>query len=233
MRDDEGEPTPTKPVVVRIAAVRVEPTTATATTRREEARIAIRNDEFVHGDDPPKPHRLELLVGEHLTDQAGDFRVRGREFHLSRLITDLLRDATAIAEKQTLQNRNLVSHASRRLEVIGQQNLLGISRFDPIALRFKTLDPLLAGRAVGGDGEVDDPINLAPTFGGFGNLPLAGINAPNCLIGVCDLHLLHQILDEGVQFTGQHIGNNKFLVHDCLLRTRLCAFVFLSSEAEP
>lgn len=232
LREDEGEAVHTTPPA-GIAAARVEPTTAITAIRREEARTATSFDGLVHDDDPPKPHGFELLVREHLTDQAGNFGVRGREFHLSRLVADLLGDAIAVAEEQALQNCNFVSHTRRRLEVIGQQNLPGIGRFDAEAFLLETLDPLLAGCAVGGDGEVDDAVGFAPALDRLGHLPLAGIDAPNSLVGVRDLHLLHQILDEGVQFTGQHIGDNEFLIHDGLHRTQLCVFIFLSSEAEP
>lgn len=125
-------------------------------------------DGFVYSDDVPQTHALELIVRKVLTDEAGDFRIRGREFHLTRLLANDLDEDVVFVEEEALQNGNLIGHATRRLEVIGAQNAFcSISNLE--FFLFETLDPRFAARSIGSDGEVDDAVLFTPTFGGFGD----------------------------------------------------------------
>ncbi|KKR03732.1 MAG: hypothetical protein UT30_C0020G0001 [Candidatus Uhrbacteria bacterium GW2011_GWF2_39_13] len=80
----------------------------------------------MHGNDVPKTHGLDFLVRELFADETRDFRVRGREVHLIRLIADVLGGAVIIRKERPLQNGNLIGHATGRLEILGAQNTFGI-----------------------------------------------------------------------------------------------------------
>jgi len=127
LRDKERESAPTIPPVVRIDVVRIEPTTVNTTKSRKEVRKAVRIfDRLMHGNDVPKTHGLDFLVRELFADETRDFRVRGREVHLIRLIADVLGGAVIIRKERPLQNGNLIGHATGRLEILGAQNTFGI-----------------------------------------------------------------------------------------------------------
>ena len=162
LRHGKREPEATKPPVVRPAAACAEPATTAVTVRAQQVRTAVGIvDGFVHGNDVPKTHRFDLLVRELQTDEAGQFGVRYDELAQGALGTNLPRDSVVVLEEHTLENGNFGRHATRRLEVRRTEHLLGIVIYAE-TIAFQTLDPVLAGRAVGGDAEVDDAVFLAP-----------------------------------------------------------------------
>ncbi len=162
VRHSEREPVATKPPAVRSVAVRVEPATIAETAREQQARIAVGVvDRFVHGNDPDQTHSFDLLIRELLTDEAGQFCVRLRESALVGLGADLLGDPVVVLEEHTLENGDFSRDTVRRLEVRASEHLFGmVSDAETVVLQ--TLDPVLAGRAVGGDAEIDDVVFLAP-----------------------------------------------------------------------
>ena len=118
LRHGEREPAATTPPDARPAAVRVEPRTTAATARAQQERSAVGVvDGFVHGNDVPQPHRLDLLVRELLTDEAGQFGVRLRKLALVGLGANLLRDPVVVLEEHALENGDFGRHAVGRLEV--------------------------------------------------------------------------------------------------------------------
>ena len=148
MRHGEREPVDTIPPVERLPAERVEPATIVGTVRAQQERIAVGVvDGFVHGNDVPQTHLLDLLVRELLTDEAGQFGVRLRELALVGLGADLLRDPVVVLEEHALENGDFGRHAVGRLEVRRTEHLLGVVS-DAETVAFQTLDPVLAGRAV-------------------------------------------------------------------------------------
>ena len=155
------------PPVVRPVAVRVQPATTTATVHAKQARTANGTlDGFMHGNDPPETHLLDLLVGKLLTDETGDFGVRGFEHTGGRECANLLGGSIVVLEEHALEDGNLGHDATSRLEVFGPEHALGIVP-DPEAFLLEACDPFLAGRAVTRDREVDDTILLAPGTLGF------------------------------------------------------------------
>jgi len=159
LRHGEREPAVTMPPVVRPDVVRVEPATSVVTVRAQQVRIAVGVvDGFVHGNDVPQPHRFDLLVRELLTDEAGQFGVRLRELALGGLGANLLRAPVAFLEEHALENGDFGRHAVGRFEVRRTEHLLGVVS----DAETQTLDPVLAGRAVGSDAEVDDAVFFAP-----------------------------------------------------------------------
>lgn len=162
LRDSEREPAITEPPKVRLAAVRAQPATIVATVRVEQDRTASGIfDGFVHGNDPPETHRLDLLVGERLTDEAGDFGIRGFELALGREGTNLLRDPIVVLEKHAFEDSDLGGDARGRLEVRRTEHALGVIP-DPEAFALEPFDPLWTSRAVGRNAEVDDAVLFAP-----------------------------------------------------------------------
>lgn len=115
----------------------------------------------MHGKDPDQPHGFDLLVRELQTDEAGQFGFRLAELALVGLGADLLRDPNVVLEEHALENGDFGRHAARRLEVRRTEHLLGVVS-DAETVAFQTLDPVLAGRAVARDREVDDVVFLAP-----------------------------------------------------------------------
>ncbi|TSC69125.1 MAG: hypothetical protein G01um101456_324 [Parcubacteria group bacterium Gr01-1014_56] len=162
LRHGEREPAVTTPPVARPAVARVEPATIVATVRAQQVRIAVGVvDGFVHGNDVPQTHGFDLLVRELLTDEAGQFGVRLREVSARGLGANLLRDPIVVLEEHALENGDFGRHAVGRLEVLRTKHLLGVVAHAE-ALALEPGDPVLAGRAVAGDREVDDAVFLAP-----------------------------------------------------------------------
>jgi len=224
LRDDERKPEATSPPVGRPAAVRVQPTTTDATVRAEEVRSAIRIlDGFVHCNDPPKTHGLNLLVRELLTDQAGDFGVGLGQVAAVGLGTNLLRGAVVVLEEHALENGDFGGHAGSRLEVRRAEHALGVVA-QTETLLFQTPDPFLAGRAVRSDAEVDYPILFPPGASRFGNRQLAAEEP----FGSVFTGLLLEQFNDCVQLAGGVAGGCEFRVHDCLLAL-ICAFSFSSN----
>ncbi len=169
LRHGEREPEATNPPAVRPAVVRAEPATIVATVRAQQARNAVGVvDGFVHGNDVPQTHCFDLLVRELLTDEAGQLGVRLGQLALVGLGANLLRDPVVVLEEHALEKGDFGRHAVGRLEVRRTEHLFGIVS-DAETVAFQTLDPVLAGRAVGGDREVDDTVFLAPRTSRFGN----------------------------------------------------------------
>lgn len=210
LRGKEREPILTTPPAVRIAAACIEPATATATIRREEARMAARNDGFVHGDDPPETHGLDLLVRELFTDEAGDVGVRLHEFHLVGLGTDLLGDAVIVLEERTLEDDDLMRPSGGGLEVFGTKNGLPVIFFDTITFRLRPRDPLVASRRlVERDREVDDAINFTPAPDLLGDDQFVA-KETHCPV------VTAKFFDDRVQLTGRKTRRSKIGTHDIL-----------------
>lgn len=146
LRGKEREPTLTTPPVVKKAAVRIEPATGIATTRREKVRTEARKDRLVHGNDPPETHGLDLLVRELFADQAGDVGVRRLEVHFLRLGADVLGDAIFILEKRTFEDDDLIRPSGGGFEVFRTKNGLPVIFFDTIAFLFRPRNPLVTRR---------------------------------------------------------------------------------------
>ena len=215
LRHGEREPAAKIPPAVRPVVVRVEPATIVVTARAQQARIAAGVvDRLVHGNDPDQPHGFDLLVRELLTDEAGQFGVRLRELALVgrsasfRISANLLRDPVVVLEEHALENSGFGRHAVGRLEVRRTEHLLGVVS-DAETVAFKALDPVFAGRAVGGDAEVDDAVFLAPRTGRFGNREFVA--------GKTECHVVAtELLDDGVELAGGKSGGCEFCAHDCI-----------------
>ena len=208
--DDEREPVGAAPLAAGVAEARVEGVIA-ATARGQEARVAIGIlDRIVHGDDPHETHDLDLRVGEHVADQAGELGVGLDELAARCLGTNVLGSANTVALPQhPLEDTDLGRDASRGLEALREQNALGVQA-DPKALRLEMSDPGLTAHAVGGDLEGNDSVLLAPPsrqFGSRGRLaqePLHPFDTTELVEGCFDLLrgqqaiVLHQSLHSSI-----------------------------------
>lgn len=169
LRDNEHEAALTIPPIVGVVEVRVEPPTTAEAERVEKERTAVRIfDGFVHYHDPNQAHGFDVFIREVLANETGDLGVRCRELPLCRHFADVLGVAVIVLEEHALEDSDLVRHTLGRLEVWTAEHALGVVR-QTETLLLKTLDPVLTGRAVRGDREVDDTIFLAPRTGRFGN----------------------------------------------------------------
>ena len=178
LRHGEREPAVTTPPVVRPVVVRAEPATIAVTARAQQALTAVGVvDRLVHGNDPDQPHGFDLLVCELQTDEAGQFRIRLRKLALVGLGANLLRGPALVLEEHALENSDFGRHAVGRLEVRRTEHLLGVVTHTE-AFALEPDDPVLAGRAVAGDREVDDAVFLAPRMGRFGNREFVAEETP-------------------------------------------------------
>ena len=197
------------PPAVRPAEVRMKPATTVVTIRVQQARIAVGVvDWFVHGNDPDQTHRLDLLVRELLTDEAGQFGVRLRELALVGLGANLLRDPVVVLEEHALEDRDFGRHAARRLEIRRTEHLLGVVS-DAETVAFQTLDPVLAGRAIAGDREVDDAVFLTPQTDRFGNREFVAEKTERHVVTT-------ELLDDGVELASSKASGCEFCAHDCI-----------------
>ncbi len=156
-----------RPPGVGPVVVGAEPTTAIAAVRAQEERAADRIlDGLVHGDDPPETHSLDLCIREHLAYEASDLNVRGREVPLLRFSADLLRDPIVVREERAFEHRDQGCDARGRLELLGTQDALGVVAHAQ-SLPLQPLNPLLAGRAIGGHQKGNDSVLLAPEVSGL------------------------------------------------------------------
>ena len=204
---NEREPVVTTPLVERPAATRVEPATIAATVRAEQVRIAVEVvDGFVHRNDIPQTHGFNFLVREKFADETGQFGVRLRELPLVGLGADFLRDT--VLKERAHENSDFGQDAVCRLEVRGTEHLLGtVTHAEAFAL--EPGDPVLAGRAVGGDAEVDDAVFLAPRAGRFGNREFVAEKTERHVVAT-------ELLDDGVELAGGKSGGCEFCAHDCI-----------------
>ncbi len=204
LRNGEREPAATVPPAARLAVARAQPATTIVTVRVEQGRSATGIlDGFVHGNDPPKTHRLDLLVRKHFTDKAGDFGVRGFELALGRECTNLLGDPIVIIlEEHALEDGDFGRHARGRLEVLGPEHALGVIS-DAEAFLLEARDPFLAGRSIALDREVDDTVLLAPGTLEFGNRGFATEELQRSIMAT-------EFLDDGVQLSGGKTGRCEF-----------------------
>ncbi len=125
-----------------------------------------RFDGFVHDNDPPKTHLFNFLIRELFPNKTSNVRIQLYEFHLDRLIADLLGTAIVIREEQTLQNSDFVRAGNGRFEVLGTNNQLPVRLFNPITFLFRPRDPLLTGRRLTErNSEVNDAIYFTMAFG--------------------------------------------------------------------
>ena len=220
LRHVKREPVVTIPPAARPDAARAEPATNVVTVRVQQERIAVGVvDGFVHGNDVPQTHGFDLLVRELLTNEAGQFGVRLAELALVGLGANLLRDPALVLEKHALQNGDFGRHAGGRLEGRRSERLLGVAS-DAETVAFQTLDPVLAGRAVAGDREVDDSVFLAPRTGRFGNREFVAEKTERHVVAT-------ELLDDGVELAGGKAGGCEFCAHDFVSWANLPVFVFL------
>ena len=169
LRHGEREPAVMIPPAVRPAVVRAEPATNAVTVHVQQDRIAGGVvDGFAHDNDTDQTHLLDLLIRELLADEAGQFGVRLGELALVGLGVDILRDPVLVLEGHALENRDFGRHAARRLEVRRTEHLLGVLAHAEF-FAFESGDPVLAGRTVASDREVDDAVFLVPRASRFGN----------------------------------------------------------------
>ncbi len=220
LRDDEREADATVPLEVRATAVRAEPRALIAPTRGKQPRAAAGIlDGVVHGNNSPKTHGFDLLVGEKHADEAGHFGVRRHVLPAVGLGANQARDAILVLEEHALQDRDLVGHALRRLEVRRKEHALRVLT-EAEAHLLEALDPLGTGRAVGGDAKIDHAVLLAPAADRLDDDPLTGVDPANRFVRVADAHMGHHILDHGVQLSRQNFGNYEFaFVHVLILRS--------------
>ncbi|PIR89465.1 MAG: hypothetical protein COU07_01015 [Candidatus Harrisonbacteria bacterium CG10_big_fil_rev_8_21_14_0_10_40_38] len=140
----------------------MEPATTVVTARAQQDRTAAGViDGFVHCDDPSETHGFDLLVCELLTNEAGQFGIRFWQLALGGLGANLLRDPIVVLKETAQKNGDFGREALGWLEARRTEHLLGGVTYAE-AVAFQTLDPVLAGRAVRGDREVDDTVFLAP-----------------------------------------------------------------------
>ena len=209
LRHGEREPVATIPPVVRPVVGRVEPATTIGTARVEQVRTAVGVAHgFVDSNDAPQPHRFDLLVRELLADEARQFGVQLGKLALVGLGADLLRDPVVVLEEHALEDGDFGRHAGRRLEGRRSEHLLGVVS-DAETVAFQTLDPVLAGRAVGSDREVDDAVFLAPRTGRFGNREFVAEKTERHVVAT-------ELLDDGVELAGGKTGGCEFCAHDCI-----------------
>lgn len=182
-------------------------------------------DGFVHSKDPPETHSLDLLVGERLTDEAGDFGVRCFELALGRVGTNLLGDPIVVLEEYALEDGDFGRHARGWLEVRGKEQDLGVVH-DPEAFLLKTPNPLFTGRSIAHDREVDDAVLLAPGALRFCNRGFATEELQRFIMAT-------EFLDDGVQLSSRKVGRFEFSAHGThflLLCPYLGGFVSLYAE---
>ncbi len=209
LRHGEREPAVTIPPAARPAVVRAEPATIAATVRAQQARIAAGVvDGFVHDNDPDQTHLLDLLIRELLTDEASELGVRLGELALVGLGVDILRDPVVVLEGHALENRDFGRHAARRLEVRGTEHLIGVVAHAEF-FAFEPGDPVLAGRTVAGDREVDDAVFLVPRASRFGNREFVAEKTERHVMAT-------ELLDDGVELAGGEAGGCEFRAHDCI-----------------
>src|SRR3989344_3776390 len=151
------------PPAARSDVGRAEPATTDVTARVQQARIAVGIAHgFVHGNDVPQPHGFNLIIPELLTDEAGQFGVRGHELAFFSLVANLRRVSVVVLEETARKNGDFGRHAARLLEGRRTEHPLGVVVFEAEAFAFQARDPANARRAVGGDAEADDAVFLAP-----------------------------------------------------------------------
>lgn len=156
----------------------------------------------------PQTHRFHLLVRELLTDEAGQFGVRLRELALVGIGANLRSDPALVLEEHALENGDLDRHAVGRLEVRASEHRPGaVSNAEAFAL--EPGDPVLAGRAVAGDREVDAAAFLAPRTCRFGNREFAAEKTDRHVVAT-------ELLDDGVELAGGEAGGCEFCAHDCI-----------------
>lgn len=165
-------------------------------------------DGFVHRNDAPQTHDFDFLIRELLTDKAGQFGVRLGQLALVGLGADLLRDPVVVLEEHAFENGDFGRHAARRFEIRRTEHLLGVVS-DTETVAFQTLDPVLAGRAVARDREVDDTVFLAPRTGRFGNREFVAQKTERHLMAT-------EFLDDGIELAGGEAGGCEFCAHDCI-----------------
>ncbi len=170
LRDGERETAATTPPAVGPAVARAEPLPVATTVRGKQDRIAIRVvDGLVHDNNPHQAHCLNLRVRELLTDKAGDLGIRIGKFPALHegagvgVRADGAGDASVVVPQHSLQNSDVRHDAIRRFEVRRKKDVLRPLR-QPEALLFETGDPLLSGRAVRGDTEIDHHVLLAVNY---------------------------------------------------------------------
>lgn len=209
LRHGEREPVVTIPPAVRPAVARAEPASTVATVRAQQARTAVGVvDRFVHGNDPDQTHRFDLLVRELLTDETRQFCVRLREIALVGLGADLLGDPVVVFEEHPLEDGDFGRYAVGRLEIRRTEHLFGVVS-DAETVTFQTLDPVLAGRAIAGDAEVDDAVFLTPRTDRFGNREFVAEKTERHVVAT-------ELLDDGVQLASRETSGCEFCAHDCI-----------------
>ncbi len=104
----------------------------------------------MHDNDVPQTHGFDLLVRELLTDKACNFGAGVAKSALVGFGTDLIRDPVVFLKERTLENRDFGCHAVGWIEIRRTEHLLGVVSNTEV-FAFQTLNPGLAGRAVGSD----------------------------------------------------------------------------------
>jgi len=208
LRHGEREPDATTPPAVRPVAARVEPATIAATARVQQERTAAGVvDGFVHRNDVPHTHGFDLLVRKLLTDETGQFGVRLRELALVGLGANL-HDPVVVLEEHALENGDFGRHAVGRLEIRRTEHLLGVVS-DAETVAFQTLDPVLAGRTITGNREVDDAVFLTPRTDRFGNREFVAEKTERHVMAT-------ELLDDGVELACCKASGCEFCAHDCI-----------------
>jgi len=205
LRDGEGETTAGIPPIAGPVTARAQPATTVIAARAQEAWIAIGIlDGLVENHDPIKTHGLQLLVREHFPDEARNLGVGLGQLPLVGILSDLAGDAVAVRKQHSLEHRDFGRDAIGGLEIRGAEHTLGVIS-DAEVFLLEALDPTLAGGAIGGNGEINHSIFLAPATCRFGdhelvreellNAFLATELVPHCFNTTqCDVRILHDTL---------------------------------------
>ncbi len=169
MREDEREPAAATPLEAGVTIERAEPASGITTGRGQEERMATGIlDRIVHDDDPPQTHGLDVGIREHVADETANLGVGLHELTTRRLDANLVGDATVVGKDLALEDTDLGGDTGGRLEVLRAKNAFCVVAH-AITLALETLNPFLAGRAVGHNRKGDDSTFLTPQARRFGN----------------------------------------------------------------
>ncbi len=152
------------PPVARPDVVRAEPAAIVVTVRVQQVWTVTHGATgFVHGNDADQAHGFDVRIRELFTDEAGHFGVRFRELAPFGLSANFRLYEVVVLEEHTLQDGDLGRDVTRRYKAWRTEQMPCVAS-DAETVAPETLDPFLAGGAIGGDAEVDHTIFLKPLW---------------------------------------------------------------------
>lgn len=105
----------------------------------------------MHGNNTVQTHRLDLFVGEQLTDEAGNFDIRGLKFTSSCESADVSGDSVVALEGDLPEDGDFGRHGRGRLEERRTENVFGVILTDAEAFFLEMADPLLTSFSIAGN----------------------------------------------------------------------------------